>query len=269
MSSVYPPAVRELGRRTLALGATASLALVLAGCDPAPTPRRTSAAGPTGRPATPAPSPTSVPEPTPSPTFDRAAHSVDEADSLWVVVDKRRPLDPPQYVPDGLVAVPVPHTNAPQLLPHVSAAVVAMFAAARKDGLLLASNSAYRSFDSQQRVHDANVASMGRKQAERLTLRPGFSEHQTGLAIDIGPESGRCSLNACLADLPEGAWLAKHAWRYGFVLRYPKGFERITGIEFEPWHFRYLGKGLARELHETGVKTLEQFFGLPDSPGYA
>ncbi|HEY8588920.1 MAG TPA: M15 family metallopeptidase, partial [Naasia sp.] len=131
-------------------------------------------------------------------------------------------------------------------------------AAARAEArLALASNSAYRSYATQVGLYDPS---------NPLIAPPGTSEHQTGLAMDIGAESGTCSLNVCFATTPEGRWLAANAWRFGFVLRFPDGMEGITGYPFEPWHYRYVGTELAAELNATGVRTLEEFFGLPPAP---
>jgi D-alanyl-D-alanine carboxypeptidase len=185
-----------------------------------------------------------------------------------VVVDKKHPLNPKSYVPPDLVDVPVPHTNAPRLRKVASDAVVTMFAAAKRDGLELASNSAYRSYTYQVGVYGDDVSQEGKAAADQLTARPGYSEHQTGLAIDIGAVSGDCSLAACFAGTPEGRWLAANGWRYGFVLRYPKGLTSITGYDYEPWHFRYVGLDLAKRMHDSGVQTLEQEFGLGPAPAY-
>jgi zinc D-Ala-D-Ala carboxypeptidase len=232
--------------------------LALAGC--ASTTRPESMA------AEPRPVP-STPSPSPTPTFDRHTYSIDAAASLWLVVNKRRPLGG-TYIPD-VVPVPVAHTNAPLLRRMASDAVVALFAAARSDGVQLASNSAYRSYADQKSIYERNVQQLGLQTADHLTAHPGCSEHQTGLAIDIGALSGRCSLDVCMADQPEGKWLAQHAWRYGFLLRYPSDKVAVTGYQYEPWHFRYLGRPLAAELHRTGIRTLEEFFGLPAAPDYA
>jgi D-alanyl-D-alanine carboxypeptidase len=212
--------------------------------------------------------PSVSPSPTPSPTFDRSAYSIDDPASIWVIVDKLRPLHPASFVPPDLVAVKVPHTNPPILRRVAAAATVRMFAGAAGVGVRLASNSSYRPFDDQQRIYASDKQHLGVAGADRLTARPGYSEHQTGLAIDIGTASGRCDLDPCLATTPEGRWLAANAWRYGFVLRYPSGQEQVTGIEFEPWHFRYVGIPLATAYHDEHATSLEAFFGLPASPDY-
>ena len=77
-----------------------------------------------------------------------------------------------------------------------------------------------------------------------------------------------CALDQCFADTPAGQWLAANAYKWGFILRYPNGMDAITGYEFEPWHYRYVGVALATEMHDQGVATLEEFFGLPAAPTY-
>lgn len=215
------------------------------------------------------PTPSASPAPTPIDTFDKSARSIDDPASLWVVVNKHRPLKPKNFVPPDLVTVPVPHVWEPQLRTEASAAVVAMFADfTRQTGLKMQSQSAYRSYDSQVEVYTDDVNTNGQRAADSSTARPGTSEHQTGLAIDISALPGECSLAACFGDTKQGRWLAANAWKYGFLLRYPADKVAITGYEYEPWHFRYIGRDLAQRMHDTGITTLEEFFGLPAAPGY-
>ena len=209
---------------------------------------------------TPRPAPNALPAPASVDTFDRAARSLDDPTSIWVVVNKLRPMNPQDFEPPDLVEVPVEYTNEPLLRQEASDALVAMFDTALNEaGLELASNSAYRSYSAQENVYDGD---------DLTTARPGFSEHQTGLTVDIGPLSGECSLDECFGETPEGIWLRDNAWRFGFILRYPADKTAITGYTFEPWHFRYVGTDLANEMRETGVTTLEEFFGLPPAPDY-
>ena len=215
------------------------------------------------------PSPSGSPEPAVVPTFNKAARSIDDPNSIWLVVNKTRPLNPENFEPADLVDVPIPHTWSPRLRQEAADAVVAMFnAAATEAGLTLASNSAYRSYDSQVSVYNQDVAANGQAFADTSTARPGTSEHQTGLTIDIGADSRNCSLSTCFADTVEGQWLAANASRFGFLLRYPADKTEITGYAFEPWHYRYIGPDLSTEMHNTGVTTLEEFFGLPAAPNY-
>ena len=129
--------------------------------------------------------------------------------------------------------------------------------------------SAYRSYDVQVGVYNGLVEQLGQAGGDLTSARPGHSEHQTGLVVDISAVPATCALDQCFADTDQGKWLAKNAYKWGFVLRYPNKMTNITGYEFEPWHYRYVGVELATEMHTTGIKTLEQFFDLPAAPGYA
>lgn len=209
------------------------------------------------------------PTPTPSPTFDSSVFSNDDPDSIWIVADKLRPLDPLNYVPDDLVALDLPHRFDPRIRSGAAGAYVALFAAAKKDGIDLVIQSAYRSYDLQVAVYNGYVRSRGQKQADLQSARPGHSEHQTGLSLDLAAKNGRCTIAVCFGETPEGQWLVDHAWEFGWVLRYPKGLTHITGYMYEPWHWRYVGRGLAAELHKTPNITLEEFFDLPPAPDYA
>lgn len=224
----------------------------------------------TARPA-PAASPSAIPISTPTaPAFDKRANSIDDPSSIWVVVNKSRPLNPQTYVPADLVQPPVANIHDQPVRHVVSDALAAMFAAAKSGaGLSLTLQSGYRSYDMQVNDYNGDVAAHGRAYADSDTARPGHSEHQTGLAVDISAASGRCSLDACFGQTPEGQWLAANAWRFGFLLRYPQGKEAVTGFTYEPWHFRYVGIPLSTELHDTGVTTLEEFFGLPGGETYS
>ena len=165
--------------------------------------------------------------------------------------------------------MPVPHAWQPRLRRGAADAVVAMFAAfTAETGLHLQSQSAYRSYAAQVRVYTAGVRAHGQDATDASIARPGSSEHQTGLAIDVSATPSTCALSACFADTPHGRWLAGNAWRFGFLLRYPADKVQVTGYEFEPWHFRFIGVGLATEMHTTRVATLEELFGLPPAPGY-
>ena len=128
--------------------------------------------------------------------------------------------------------------------------------------------SAYRSFASQTAVHARQVARLGKAKGEALAARPGFSEHQTGLAADVAAVSQGCVIQICFAKTKAGSWLASNAYLYGFILRYPKGQTAITGYQFEPWHFRFVGVSLAGQMHRDGIKTLESFWKLPAAPAY-
>jgi len=129
----------------------------------------------------------------------------------------------------------------------------------RSEGLRLTITSAYRSYTSQQSLHQQYVSRYGRAYAEKISMRAGYSEHQTGLAYDIGIPGGSSNFSTSFGNTREGKWLAQNASSYGFILRYPKDKEHVTGINYEPWHFRYVGVALAKEIEKSG-ETLDEYF---------
>lgn len=198
------------------------------------------------------------------------AHS--DPASPGVVVNKRRPLSPRDFVPSKLVVPRVERTVAAErvrLRPDAAAAVEKMFAAAAADGVGLTLVSGYRSFDEQASTYNHWVGQYGDKaQADEVSARAGHSEHQTGLAFDIGQADGTCTLVLCFRDTEAARWTAEHAARYGFILRYPQGHHEVTGFSAESWHFRYVGPEIAAAMKTAGTPTLEEHFGLPPAPGY-
>jgi len=187
-------------------------------------------------------------------------HSLTDPNSIWVVVNKKRPLSPKDWAPKDLVRVNAPYVNTPYLRSAAATAVEKMFAAYKKStGKQMQVLSSYRSYASQQAVYTGN---------DLLTARPGYSEHQTGLAVDVDAVPRTCSLAPCFADTSQGKWLANNAYKYGFILRYPSGKTSVTGYQFEPWHYRYVGVELATAMRNSSVKTLEEYFGLPAAPHY-
>lgn len=199
-------------------------------------------------------------------SFDKTAHSTTDPASIWVVVNKQHPLVPASYIPKDLVApnVPlrVPGNESMLLRQDTATAVETMFAAAKKDGIDLMVSSGYRSYTYQVGLYDSYVRSMSQAEADTISARPGHSEHQTGLALDVEPTSKICEVEQCFGDTPEGKWVAAHAYKYGFIVRYTPDKVAVTGYSSEPWHIRYVGTELAGELHRTGIKTLEEFFGI-------
>jgi D-alanyl-D-alanine carboxypeptidase len=251
-------------RSLRALAVLVGILVVATGCT-ASTPHASGSARPT-KTATVTPTPT----PTPTPTFNKAALSLTDPTSLWVVVDKLRPLNPVNFIPPDLVMTPLAHNNNPQLRSAAAAAMVTMFAAGKAEGAGdMELQSAYRSYTIQVSVYNGYVRSAGQAGADAQSARPGFSEHQTGLTADIGAVPANCTLAACFGQTPQGLWLAANAWRFGFILRYPADKVPVTGYMYEPWHFRYVGVELSTEMHTKGIATLEEFFGLPAAPDYA
>jgi D-alanyl-D-alanine carboxypeptidase len=204
------------------------------------------------------------------PTFNKKLYSVNDPTSIWVVVNKGRVL-PASYAPD-LVSVSVgtyysPASDDSHLRPDTSAALSELIIGAGQAGFRLRLYSGYRSYSNQTATYAGFVRSDGVAKADTYSARPGHSEHQTGLAADLAATNGKCNVQACFGELPEGKWLAANAYKYGFIIRYQKGQDSLTGYQYEPWHVRFVGKDLAAQIQQTG-QTLEQFFGLPAYSNY-
>lgn len=197
-----------------------------------------------------------------TPTFDKTKYSYDDPASIWVVSNKQRPLNPKNYAPADLVAV----GGGQQLRKEAADNLKALMAAAKAANLTLNPLSGYRSYTTQVSVYNNEVKTYGQAVADTQSARPGTSEHQTGLAIDVG--GGGCGIEDCFGDTKEGKWLAANAHGYGFIIRYLDGKQSITGYRYEPWHIRYVGVELATEIQQKGALTLEEFFGLPAAPNY-
>lgn len=197
-------------------------------------------------------------------TITGNANSIDtNKNSITVLVNKEFSL-PSDYIPEDLV-VPdilfnINYYDEKKLMRQEAAtAIEQLFAAAVKEGLKLYGISGYRSYDRQKEIYDTNVATKGADYTNRYSARPGHSEHQTGLVMDVSTSSIGNQLEPVFAYTPEGKWLAKNAHLYGFIIRYPEGKESITGYSYEPWHIRYVGKNLARYLYDKGL-TLEEYY---------
>ena len=154
---------------------------------------------------------------------------------------------------------PLPSDYAPGVNPDAQDAFGAMRAEALKSNIDLTAFSTFRDFARQKELYEGYVAKDGQEKADRYSARPGFSEHQTGLAFDIG-ESGAEQhwAAASFGDTEAGKWVADNAHRFGFIMRYPEGKEQLTGYMHESWHFRYVGKEAAKEIYDADI-TLEEY----------
>lgn len=182
----------------------------------------------------------------------RAIRSAAASDPRMLArVDKEKAL-PSDYEPEDLVSL----TEYPfalsrwdlRLRKPAAEAAREMDAAAKANGVTLVFSSAYRSYSYQEQVYARHVREMGQSAADRVSARPGHSQHQLGTVVDFG------SIDNRFAESPAGLWMAANAGRFGFSLSYPKGAENVTGYDWESWHFRYVGKEAAALESE--------FFGL-------
>lgn len=184
-------------------------------------------------------------------------------ESMTVIVNKKRSL-PDGYIPPDLVVPKVAFSydgvlEKSHMRKEAAGALEKLFAASKKEGLDLRAVSGYRSYKRQVSIYNNNVATKGQAYTDRVSAKPGTSEHQTGLAIDVsGPGIGY-GLEQSFGGTAEGKWLAKHAAEYGFVIRYKKGADALTGYTWEPWHIRYIGKDLAQDVTAKNL-TLEEYF---------
>jgi D-alanyl-D-alanine carboxypeptidase len=158
-----------------------------------------------------------------------------------LLVNKTHPL-PIAYGP-----VSLEDFEGYQISKSIKNSLQELFMAADKQSISLSVNSGYRDAEIQKQIFDQRVSELGLQAASAAAALPGYSEHQTGLAVDIGDAANGYS------------WLEVNSWRYGFIQRYPEGSEEITGYSYEPWHFRYVGIPVASFMHENNVQTLEEF----------
>ncbi|MDO5754006.1 D-alanyl-D-alanine carboxypeptidase family protein [Arthrobacter sp.] len=179
------------------------------------------------------------------------------------MVNKRKPNAPIDRTPSDLVVVGNQYMRT-----EAGNQLLAMFRDAAANGISMTTISGFRSYATQLAVYNQYVAQYGQAYADTISARAGYSEHQTGLVMDIGNPNGACGLSACFASTPAGAFAADHAWRYGFIVRYTNGYTAITGYAYEPWHLRYVGVRISTAMHNLGSQTLEQYFGLSAAPDY-
>ena len=167
-------------------------------------------------------------------------------------------MSSPTYINGILIAnktYALPSNYNPGVNSAAQSAFNTMAADAAKQGINLYIVSGFRSYSSQASIYNNYVARDGKAAADRYSARPGHSEHQTGLAFDVN------SLSQSFENTAEGRWLAANCHKYGFIIRYPKGKESVTGYMYEPWHIRYLGTSTAAAVHNSGL-TLEEYLGI-------
>ncbi len=175
--------------------------------------------------------------------------------SIDVIINKKRCFNPIDFTPPDLTSFNGYVVSA-KIVPDMSA----MFNAAASAGVPLSLTSAYRSYSNQVATYNNWVRVNGSTAAaDTVSARPGYSEHQTGLAVDLS--AGSCSLE-CFRGSAQYGWMVANAHNFGFVERYPVGLEGVTGYSPEAWHWRYVGPATAKAMKTAGVKTLEQFWNI-------
>lgn len=180
----------------------------------------------------------------------------DRLNKTDILVNKYLYLDE-DYIPDNLETIPEEYARSGMKLVNVAKdAYVEMSRAARKEDLKIIAMSSYRSYKYQVNLYNKYKDSDGEEAADTYSARPGFSEHQTGLCIDV--YDGK--LNYTNFEKSKSFnWMQENAYKYGFILRFPKGKEDITGYQYESWHYRYVGKEIAEYIHENDI-TFDEYY---------
>lgn len=188
------------------------------------------------------------------------AFAAEVYESNMILVNKQYGL-PKDYVPSDLTPANVTFAEGvaeskKQMRAEAAKALEDMFNAAKEDGIELLAISGYRSYYTQKNIYEKRLEEMGEKHVSRYNAKPGYSEHQTGLAMDVGIE-GYTDLTERFADTDAYRWLKANAHLYGFIIRYPEEGEKETGYAFEPWHVRFVGEEAAA-IKESGL-TMEAY----------
>lgn len=208
--------------------------LTLSGCSNTPSTTESSSETPTS----------STTTQTTTATIDNSEQPADLSRGLTVVVNKKHPL-PADYNPGEN--------------PEAGQQIRALIRDMQQQFAINNAYSGFRNYNYQQTLYQNYVATDGKEKADTYSARPGYSEHQTGLAFDILNSSGEL-LGTTAGEEAAVHWLHTHAHEYGFILRFPEGKEEITGYQYEPWHMRYVGD-IASEIYRSG-KTLEEFYNV-------
>ena len=197
-------------------------------------------------------------------------------DNYTILVNRTHPLAQ-IYKPDDMVTVKYVVSGVgvkgetDQLRKVAAKAFETMAEAAAEQEINIKMRTGYRSYEYQKdRLYDPEVKNKGKEEADKSTAMPGRSEHQTGLALDIGGESQKYALSYDFGETKEGKWVAEHCHEYGFIIRYVDGTKKepgkLTGYVYEPWHIRYVGVEIATEMYRQGggKLTYEEYLGILD-----
>lgn len=192
-------------------------------------------------------------------------YSISKPGSIWWIVNKKRPL-PAGYVPPNLSVPNVTRrldedNESMKIDSDITKNIEELFSAAKQSGHPLLFASGYRSEEYQRQLFQRYVREGGQEYADKTSAKPGTSEHQTGLAFDVCEANKDCELETSFGNTNTGRWVKDNAHKYGFIVRYLEGKENETGYTYEPWHLRYVGTDLAKELHSTN-RTMEDYFNV-------
>jgi len=177
-----------------------------------------------------------------------------------MLVNKYYKLDE-TFEPNDLVTIKTDHSwgtyGENKIREEVYTAFKDMWNSALESDIYLMINSSYRPYNDQERVYNNYKNKNGESYADKIAARPGYSEHQTGLALDIFCTTNGSTKTFASSDAYK--WLLENSYKYGFILRYPEGKENITGYAFESWHYRYVGKDLAKKIYDENI-TFDEYY---------
>ncbi len=180
-------------------------------------------------------------------------YNAEEAKDITILVNKYHKL-PDDYEPDDLVSLS--YNENYKLRKEAAEAFEKLTSAGVLENVIFYPFSPYRSFKTQEVIYNRYVKEDGQKNADTYSARPGFSEHQLGLAVDVRSSSLTDNLTE-----EQYNWMLNNSYKYGFIIRYPKGKQHITQYIEEPWHIRYLGIELATKVHDSGL-TYDEYYDL-------
>lgn len=161
------------------------------------------------------------------------------------------------YIPENLEPIDIAYARSGmQLVREAKEAFETLSEDAKKEGMNIIAMSSYRSYDYQVNLYDNYVATDGKEAADTYSARAGYSEHQTGLAVDV---YNKVLPYTSFEETEEFNWMQENAYKYGFILRFPKDKVNITGYQYESWHYRYVGKEAAKYIHNHDL-TLEEYY---------
>lgn len=187
--------------------------------------------------------------------FYKNIRMIKSPENLDILVNKNNKLDK-NYVPTDLELIDINYAYENKYLRKEAKKMFEKLSKdAKKEGYRIVATSTYRDYDYQNNLYKYYVKEKGKKYADMCSARAGHSEHQTGLAVDV---AGSNDSYDDFEDSIEFNWMKENAHKYGFILRYPKGKEKITGFKYEPWHYRYIGIDIATEIYEKDI-TLEEY----------
>ena len=188
--------------------------------------------------------------------FYKNIKKVKNPEDILVLVNKNNKLSK-NYVPNDLEKISLKYaTEEKYLRKEAKVAFEKLSEEARLRNYKIVATSAYRSYEYQDKLYNYYIETKGKEYADLCSARPGHSEHQTGLSIDVMGSNNDYDL---FEESKEFTWMKENAHKFGFILRYPKGKEQTTGFKYEPWHYRYVGTEVATIIYQNNL-TLEEYY---------